>query len=104
MYNLYVGHWNLTTDILHNLSNAERIPFSLYFLSQKITPLKQSKSKNIMFIVKEFSHDIVESSRYIPRDRSHMRTSEMDLNSGAFMTPKKRTTDAQAKRVWVYLF
>jgi len=28
-----VLHWNVTTDILHNLRNAERIPFSLYFIS-----------------------------------------------------------------------
>jgi len=27
-----MGHWKLTTDILHNLRNAEIIPFSLYFL------------------------------------------------------------------------
>ena len=46
----------LTTDTLHNLRNAERIPFSLYFL---------------------------------PRDRSHMRTTEIELNLGAVMAPKK---------------
>ena len=49
-YNMYVGHWNLTTDILHNLRNAKRIRFSLYFLSQNITPFKRGKSKNIWFI------------------------------------------------------
>ena len=38
MYNLYVGHWNLTTDILHNLRNAEIIPFSFYFISQTNIP------------------------------------------------------------------
>ena len=36
----------------------------------------------------ESSHDIVESSRYIPRDRSHMRTTEIELNSGAIMAKK----------------
>ena len=39
-----------------------------------------------------------ESSRYIPRDRSHMRTTELDLNSGAV------TADARAKRFCVYHF
>ena len=47
----------LTTDTLHNLRNAERIPVSLHFL---------------------------------PRDRSHMRTTEIELNLGAVMAPKKR--------------
>ena len=37
----------------------------------------------------ELSHDIVESSRYTLRDRSHMRTTEIKLNSGAIMTKKK---------------
>ena len=53
----------------------------------------------------------MESSRYIPRDRSHMRTTEIGLNSGAVMTKKKRidnakkrTADARAKRFWVYCF
>ena len=36
----------------------------------------------------ESSHDIVESSRYIPCDRSHMRTTEIDLNTGAIMAKK----------------
>jgi len=30
---MYVGHWNLTTDILYNIRNAEITPFSHYFLS-----------------------------------------------------------------------
>jgi len=37
----------------------------------------------------ESSHDIVESSRYIPRDHSHMCTTEIKLNLGAVMAPKK---------------
>jgi len=37
----------------------------------------------------ESSHEIVESSRYILYDRSHMRTREIDLNSRAVMAPKK---------------
>ena len=45
-----MGHWNLTTDTLHKLRNAEKLPFSLYLL---------------------------------PRDRSHMRTTEIELNLGA---------------------
>ena len=36
----------------------------------------------------ESSHDIVESSRYIPHDYSHMRTTEIDLNTGAIMAKK----------------
>ena len=36
-------------------------------------------------------------TRYIPRDRSHMRTTEIELNSGAVMAPKK--TD-HAKKRW----
>ena len=42
-----------------------------------------------MFILTESSHDIVESSRYIPRDHLHMRTIEIDFNSAAVMAPKK---------------
>ena len=49
-------------------------------------------------------------TRYIPRDRSHMRTTKIELNSGAVMAPKKtdhakkRTADARAKRFCVYRF
>jgi len=46
--NLWVGHWNMTTDRLHNLRNAERIPLLLYFY--KFIPFELGKSKNIMFI------------------------------------------------------
>ena len=52
----------------------------------------------------------MESSRYIPRDHLHMRTTEIDFNSAAVMAPKKtdnakkRTADARAKRFWVYRF
>ena len=105
---MYVGHWNLTTDILHNLRNAERILFLLYFLSYFFTTFK--KSKNIMFNFKESSHDIVESSRYIQHDCSHMGTTEINWNSDAAMFPektdntKKRTADAQVKHFWVYRF
>ena len=37
----------------------------------------------------ESSYDIVESSRYIPCDRSHMRTTEIDLYSSIVMAKKK---------------
>ena len=49
-------------------------------------------------------------TRYIPRDRSHMRTTEIELNSGAVMAPKKTDNaksciaDARAKHFWVYCF
>ena len=56
LYTLYVGHWNSTTDLLYNPRNAERIPFSSDFLSQNFVDF-----------------DIVKSSRYILRDRSHYR-------------------------------
>ena len=36
----------------------------------------------------ESSHDIVESSRHILRDRLHMHTTEIELNSGATMAKK----------------
>ena len=51
-----------------------------------------------------------ESSRYIPRDRSHMRTKEIELKSCTVMAPKRtdkvkeRTADPRAKRFWVYRF
>jgi len=73
--------------------------------------LNGGKSKSIMFIFTESSHDIVGSSRYIPRYRSHMHTTEIDFNSSAIMTKKTttdntkmRTADAQAKRSWVNRF
>jgi len=53
----------------------------------------------------ESSHDIVESSHYTLRDRSHKRNKEINLNSGALMAPKKtdkakkRTADARAKPI-----
>ena len=68
------------------------------------------KSKQSCLFLTESSHDIVESSRYIPRDRLHMRITEIDLNSGAVMAPKKtdnakmRTADARAKCFWMYRF
>ena len=69
----YVGHWNLTTDILHNLRNAERIPFSIYLLSLNYTSfIRVSLNISCLFLAKS-SHDIVESSRYIPRDRDRNR-------------------------------
>jgi len=40
-------------------------------------------------LLTESSLDIVESSRFIPRDRSHMHTTEMELNLCAVMAPKK---------------
>ena len=70
--------------------------------------LNGGKSINSMFILKELTHDIVESSRYIPRDCLHMRTTEIDFNLGWLKkkndNAKKRTTDARAKRSWVYRF
>ena len=45
-----------------------------------------------MFNFKESSHDIVESSRYIQRDRSHMGTTEINLNFGRRYGSKKRLT------------
>jgi len=89
---VYVGHWNLTTDILHNLRTPKEYRF-LFIFYRKILPLK------ICLFLTESSHDIVESSRYITRDRSHMHTREIDLNSSALMAPKmndnakKRTAD-----------
>jgi len=51
---VYVGHWNLATDILHNPRNAERIPSSLYFLIFRLTnsflniiTLKSHKDSNL---------------------------------------------------------
>jgi len=79
---VYVGHWNLTTDILHNLRNAKRILFALFSYILNGVSLKISS----LFIT-ESSLDIVESSQNIPRDHSHMHTTEMDLNSA-----KKRLT------------
>ena len=57
----------------------------------------------------ESSHDIVESSRYIPRDRSHMRTTEIfefgrHYGSKKTDSAKKRTADAREKRFWAYCF
>jgi len=45
---------------------------------------KKLKSKYIC-ILTESSHDIVKSSLYIPRDRSHKRTIEIELNSGTIV-------------------
>ena len=67
---MYVGHWNLTTDILHNLRAPKEYRF-LFIFYRKILPLK------ICLFLTESSHDIVESSRYITRDRSHMHTREI---------------------------
>ena len=53
---------------------------------------------------------MLESSRYIPRDRSHMCTTEIELKLDAVMAPKKtdnakeRTADARAKHFRVYRF
>jgi len=50
------------------------------------------------------SHDILESLRYIPHGGMHMCTTEIKLNLGSVMAPKKtdnpkkRTADAGAKR------
>ena len=43
-------------------------------------------------LLTESSHDMLESSRYIPRDRSQMHTAELDLNLGSVMAPKRLTT------------
>ena len=40
-------------------------------------------------ILTESSHDIVESSHYILHDCSHMLTTEIELNLGAVMAPRK---------------
>ena len=106
--NVYVGHWNLTTDILHNLRNAETIPFSLSFLSQTFTFILRLLSLKISCLfLAESSHYIVKSSRYIPRDRSHMCNTEINLNSGTVMAKEIltiRTPDAWAKHFLVYCF
>jgi len=81
---MYVGHWNLTTDILHNLRNTERILFRFIFYC-KVLPPSNGISLKIRLFLTESSHDIVESSHYIPRDRSHMRTTGIEVNSGAVM-------------------
>ena len=66
--------------------------------------------KRSCLLLKESSHDSVESSRYIPCDRSHMPTTEIELNSAAVMALKKtdnaekRTADARAKSFWVARF
>ena len=105
---MYVGALEFNTDILHNLRNDEITPFSLYFLSQNFTRLQGVNLKISCLFLKESSHDIVESSRYIPRDPSCAL--QKYLNSGAIMVPKKtdsakkRTADARAKRFWVYRF
>ena len=53
----------------------------IYYISLKISCL----------FLTESSHDIVESSRYIPRDISHMRTTEISLNSASIMALKRMT-------------
>ena len=45
--------------------------------------------KTSCLFLAESSHDIVELLRYIPHDCSHMRTTEIDLNSGVVMAKKK---------------
>ena len=99
-----LGHWNLTTDILHNLRNDEITPFSLYFLSQNFTRLQGVNLKISCLFLKESSHDIVESSRYIPRDRN----TEIELNSGAVIAPKRLTrlksVPLRLQRFCVYRF
>ena len=40
-------------------------------------------------LLTESSHDMLESSRYIPRDRSHMRTKEINMNFGRRYGSKK---------------
>ena len=61
----------------------------------------------------ESSYDIVESSRYILRDCSHISTTEIDLYSSIVMAKKnnakknnakKCTADARAKHFCVYRF
>mgnify|MGYP000570820637 CR=1 FL=1 len=53
----------------------------------------------------ESSYDIVESSRYILRDCSHISTTEIDLYSSIVMAKKnnakKCTADARAKHFCV---
>jgi len=40
----------------------------------------------------------------MPRDNSHMCTTESELNSGDVIVPKKRTADARSKRFWGIVF
>ena len=93
---MYVGY--LTTDIIHYLRNAGSISF------------KRGKSKNSMF---NFNGIVTWHREVItlhPAWPFHVRTTEIELNSDAVMTPKKtdnakkRTADVRAKRVWVYRF
>jgi len=87
----------LTTDILHNLRNAERIPFLLYFRSKILPPLNGVSIKISCLFLTESLHDIVESSHYIPHDRLHMRTREIKLNLCAVIAPKE-TDNANARK------
>ena len=84
-----MGHWNLTTDILHNLRNAKRIPFHFIFYHKILPCLNGISLKISCLFLMESSHDNKESSRYIEHDCSHMLTTAIDLNLGAIMTPKK---------------
>ena len=76
--------------------------FRFIFYRKFFTQFKPGKSKNIMFFLNGIAHDILESSHYISHECLHMRTTEINLNSGATMAPKKTdnakksTADAQA--------
>ena len=90
---LEFDHWY---TCITNLRNAERIPFRFIFFLKIIWPrLDRVSLKISCSFLTESSHDIVEYSRYIPCDCSHMRTAEIDLNSGAVMA---------SKSFWVYRF
>ena len=75
---MYVEHW----------TRLKEYRFRFIFYRKKNTLFKRGKSKNTMFIFNRILTWHWESSRYIPRGRSHMRTTELELNSGAFMAPK----------------
>ena len=70
--------------VLLKLKHRKNTVFALYSIS---ICLKIS----CLFLM-ESSHSIVESSRYNLRDRSYMRTREINLNSGAVMAPINLTT------------
>ena len=71
---MYVWHWNLTTDILHNQKTPKEYRVRFIFYRNILLRLNgvSVSLKIACLCLTESSLDIVESSRYIPRDRSHM--------------------------------
>jgi len=71
---------------------TQEAPKEYYFRFKILPSLNEVSLKISCLFLTELSHDTVESSLYIPRDHSHMRTTEIELNLCAAMAKKRLTT------------